>query len=52
MTTIQHSGNDVIISFAGHLDTATSVEANLKISRELEKMVSIDSLTCDAMRLE
>ena len=52
MTTIQHSGDDVIISFAGHLDTATSVEANLKISRELEKMVSIDSLTCDAMRLE
>ena len=52
MTTIQHSGNDVIISFAGHLDTATSVEANLKISRELEKMVSIDSLTCDAMKLE
>lgn len=52
MTTIQHSGNDVIISFAGHLDTATSVEANLKISREFEKMVSIDSLTCDAMRLE
>lgn len=52
MTTIQHSGNDVIISIAGHLDTATSVEANLKISRELEKMASIDSLTCDAMRLE
>lgn len=52
MTTIQHSGNDVIISFAGHLDTATSVEANLKISRELDAIVSIDSLTCDAMRLE
>lgn len=52
MTTIQHSGSDVIISFTGHLDTATSVEANLKISRELEKMVSIDSLTCDAMKLE
>lgn len=52
MTTIQHSGNDVIISFAGHLDTATSVEANLKISRELDAIVSIDSLTFDAMKLE
>lgn len=52
MTTIQHSGNDVIISFAGHLDTATSVEANTKISRELDAIVSIDSLTFDAMKLE
>lgn len=52
MTTIQHSGNDVIISFAGHLDTATSVEANTKISRELDAIDSIDSLTFDAMKLE
>lgn len=51
-TTIQTSGNDVIISFAGHLDTATSAEANAKISRELEKVSTIDTLTCDASRLD
>ena len=51
-TTIQTNGSEVIISFAGHLDTATSTEANAKISRELDKIEAIDSLTCDASRLE
>ena len=51
-TTIQTNGNEVIIAFAGHLDTATSGEANAKINRELEKIDTIDALTCDASRLE
>lgn len=51
-TTIQTNGSEVIISFAGHLDTATSAEANAKINRELDKIEAIDSLTCDASRLE
>ena len=43
---------EVIISFAGHLDTATSAEANAKINRELADMVQVNSLICDAMELE
>lgn len=49
---IRNNGGEVTISFAGHLNTATSAEANAKICRELEKIDSINSLTCDASRLE
>ena len=53
MTTSIHSnGSEVIVSFAGHLDTATSAEANAKINRELDKAGVIDVLTIDASRLE
>lgn len=51
-TTIQTNGSEVTIAFSGHLDTATSAEANAKINRELSKTDTIDSLTCDASRLE
>ena len=51
-TTIQASGNDVTIFLEGHLDTATSAEANAKINAQLSKLCAIDSLTCDASRLE
>ena len=51
-TTIQVNDGNVIICFDGHLDTATSAEANAKISRGLDKMDTIVTLTCDASRLE
>ena len=51
-TSIHINGSEVIISFAGHLDTATSAEANAKINRELDKAGVIDVLTIDASRLE
>ena len=51
-TTIRNSGNDVVIIFDGRLDTATSAEANAKITRELDKIGTIGSLACDASRLE
>ena len=51
-TTFQINGSDVIITFDGRLDTATSAEASAKITRELDKIGTIDSLTCDASRLE
>lgn len=51
-TTIQTIGNDVIIAFDGRLNTATSAEANEKINRELNKIGTIRSLTCDASHLE
>ena len=51
-TTIRANGSDVIITFDGRLDTATSAEANAKIARELDKIGTIGSLTCDASRLE
>jgi len=50
--TIQAEGSDVTITFDGRLDTATSAEASAKISRELDKIGVIGSLTCDASRLE
>lgn len=43
---------EVTISFAGQLNTATSAEANAKISCELDKIESIASVTCDTLRLE
>ena len=54
MTTTIRTGGDkeVIISFEGHLDTATSAEANAIISRELDNIEDIDSLVCDASHLE
>ena len=54
MTTTIRTGGDkeVIISFEGHLDTATSTEANAIISRELDNIEDIDSLVCDASHLE
>ena len=51
-TTFQTIGNDVTIIFDGRLDTATSADTNAKICRELEKIGTIHSLTCDADRLE
>lgn len=51
-TTIQTNGGDVIIAFVGRLDTAASTEANDKINRELDKIGTVDSVTCDASRLE
>ena len=51
-TTILTNGNEVTIRFEGRLDTATSSEANAKISSELDRIGTIDSLTCDASRLE
>ena len=51
-TTIRNNGSDVVITFDGRLDTATSTEANAKITRELDKIGTIGSLTCDASRLE
>lgn len=51
-TTFRTNGGDVTISFDGRLDTATSAETNAKINRELEKIGTIDTLTCDASRLE
>lgn len=50
-TTFRTNGGDVTISFDGRLDTATSAETNAKINRELEKIGTIDSLTCNASRL-
>lgn len=50
-TTIQTNGGDVIIVFNGRLDTATSSETNAEICRELNKIGTIGSLTCDASRL-
>ena len=53
MTTTFRTGEDgATIVFEGRLDTATSAETNAKISRELDNIGSIDSLTCDAARLE
>ena len=51
-TTIRTNGSDVIIIFDGRLDTATSADANAKITRELDKMGTIGSVTCDASCLE
>ena len=51
-TTILTDGNKVTIALAGHLNTATSTEASAKINRELEKIDTIASLTCDASHLE
>ena len=51
-TTIRTNGSEVIIAFDGRLNTATSIEANAKISRKLDKIDNIGSLTCDASRLE
>ena len=51
-TTIRTNGGDVIITFDGRLDTATSAEASAEITRELDKIGTIGSLTCDASRLE
>ena len=51
-TTIQTNGDDVIITFDGRLNTATSTEANAKINRELDKIDTVSSLTCDASRLD
>lgn len=51
-TTIQTNGSDVVITFEGRLDTATSSDANAKITRELDKIDAVGSLTCDASRLE
>ena len=51
-TTIRNSGSDVVITFDGRLDTATSAEANAKITRELDRIDTVGSLTCDASRLE
>ena len=51
-TTIRTNGGDVIITFNGRLDTATSAEASAEITRELDKIGTIGSLTCDASRLE
>ena len=51
-TTIQANGGDVTICFEGHLDTATSAEANAKISRGLDRIDTIETLTCDASRLQ
>lgn len=51
-TTIRTNGSDVIIAFDGRLNTATSAEANEKINRELNKIGTIGSLTCDASHLE
>lgn len=51
-TTIRANGSDVIITFDGRLDTATSAEANAKITRELDKIDTIESLTCETSRLE
>ena len=53
MTTTIRTGEDgVTIVFDGRLDTATSAETNAKISRELDNLGTIDSLTCDASLLE
>ena len=51
-TTIQTNGNEVTITLVGHLDTATSAEANAKINSELAKVDTVGSLTCDASRLD
>ena len=51
-TTIQTNGNEVTITFAGRLDTATSPEANTKINCELDNIETIELLICDASRLE
>ena len=52
ITTIRTNGSDVIISFDGRLNTATATEANAKINRELNNIDTIESVTCDASRLE
>ena len=52
ITTIRTYGSNVIISFDGRLNTATSAEANDKINRELNNIDTIESVTCDASRLE
>ena len=52
ITTIRTNGSNVIISFDGRLNTATSAEANDKINRELNNIDTIESVTCDASRLE
>ena len=53
-TTIQTNENEVIICLAGRLDTVTSAEASAKINAELSALnsLSIESLICDASRLE
>ncbi len=51
-TTFRINGNEVTICLEGHLDTATSAETNAKINSELDRIGTIDTLTCDASRLE
>lgn len=51
-TTIRTKGKEVIISIEGRLDTATSAEASAEINSGLEQCGTIESLTCDASRLE
>lgn len=51
-TTIKNLGDEVIISLAGRLDTATSPETQAKITRELSQIASIGQLTLDASQLE
>ena len=51
-TTIKELGDEVIISLAGRLDTATSSDVQAKITRELSQKASIGRLTLDASQLE
>jgi len=51
-TTIKDLGNEVIISLAGRLDTATSSDVQAKITRELSQRASFGRLTLDASQLE
>lgn len=53
-TTIQTCGDEITITFAGRLDTATSAEANAKINSCLPTGCppATQKLTCDAAQLE
>lgn len=51
-TTIRTNNNEVIITLSGRLDTAAAAETAATISRELEKLGAIGSLTCYASELD
>lgn len=51
-TIIKTDNNEVTIILAGRLDTATSAETSALINSELDKMVNIDQVVCDAEELE
>lgn len=54
-TTFRTNGDEIIISFNGRLDTATSAETSTEINAQLSNLGSkftIGSLTCDASHLE
>ncbi|MBO7118967.1 MAG: STAS domain-containing protein [Bacteroidaceae bacterium] len=53
--TLDNSSRELTISFAGHLDTATSAKASTQINSQLDALEPehvIESLTCDASQLE